>query len=144
MQITVCAKPFDPWRELQRHQAELSPGAVGACASFVGTMRDFNDGATVHKMTLEHYPEMTERQLTLLTEQAIARNELTDALIIHRIGEIHPNDAIVLVAAWSPHRANAFAGCRELIEHLKTRAPFWKCETGEGGERWVAGNTPCE
>lgn len=129
---------FNPWEHLQRYQNEqLKPGQYGATASFVGTMRDFNIGETVTHMTLEHYPAMTQHHLDRLCEQANKKFALDDCLIIHRYGEIHPGEPIVLTAAWSAHRAQAFDACRFLMEELKQHAPFWKKEVTTAGERWV-------
>ncbi len=135
---------FDPWGEVQRYQDEQlgCAGRYGATAVFVGTMREFNEGDTVHAMTLEHYPGMTERHLRYIGEEAARRWDILDSLIIHRIGEVRPNDPIVLVAVWSAHRAAAFEACRYLMEELKSRAPFWKKEELEKGARWVEKNTP--
>lgn len=139
----VRAQPFDPWREISTYQeTRLAAGAFGACAVLVGSMRDFNQGEPVTAMTVEHYAGMTERQLTELVEESIARHGLLDVLLLHRIGELRPNDPIVLVAAWSAHRAEAFTACREMMEMLKSRATFWKKETLPDGERWVEENTP--
>ncbi len=145
MRIELRPRPFAPWREVAEYQdARLTPGGFGACAVFVGTMRDFNQGAQVSGMTLEHYAGMTERQLTELVEENIRRHGLIDVLLLHRIGDLHPNDPIVLVAAWSAHRAGAFKACREMMEMLKSKATLWKKETltDGDGERWVEGNTP--
>ncbi|MGY6216235.1 molybdenum cofactor biosynthesis protein MoaE [Methylolobus aquaticus] len=116
--------------------------SAGALATFIGTMRDFNEGDTVTRMTLEHYPGMTERQLAAIVETARARWQFIDALVIHRVGEVWPGDPIVLVGVWSSHRAAAFDACRYLMEELKSRAPFWKKETLGARERWVSCNTP--
>ncbi len=137
MTSRLLAEPFDPWQELAQAEAGLGPGTQGACASFVGTMRDFNLGDTVRSMTLEHYPEMTQQFLDGICREATARWNLVHCLIIHRYGEIKPGDPIVLTAAWSAHRAEAFDACRFLIEELKARAPFWKKEQTDAGNRWV-------
>lgn len=142
MPSEVRAHPFDPWQELSTHQTRLKGGAFGACAVFVGSMRDFNHSEPVTAMTIEHYAGMTERQLTKLVADAIAQHDLLDALLLHRVGELHPNDPIVLVATWSAHRAPAFTACREIMETLKTHATFWKKETLPTGDRWVDANTP--
>lgn len=143
MAVVVRSSAFDPQQELQRYQAEtLGAGKFGATLSFVGTMRDFNEGDTVHSMTLEHYPGMTEKHLVDLCDEARRRWDIVDALIVHRVGEIHPNEPIVLVAVWSEHRAAAFDAGRYLIEELKSRAPFWKNEQLTQGTRWVEHNTP--
>ncbi len=104
-------------------------------------MRDYNENQSVSRMTLEHYPGMTERHLRRIVETAGQEWPLLDALVIHRIGELQPNDPIVLVAVWSAHRTAAFAACRFIIEELKSKAPFWKCEATATGSRWVAHNT---
>ncbi len=143
MLIEIRPQPFDPWQEISQYQNNhLAPGGFGACAVFVGSMRDFNYGEQVNRMTLEHYAGMTERQLTRLAEEAIARHHLIDVLLLHRIGDLHPNDPIVLVATWSAHRAESFTACREIMETLKSHATFWKKETLVDSERWVEGNTP--
>jgi molybdopterin synthase catalytic subunit len=93
-------------------------------------------------MVLEHYPGMTERHLERIAASAVERWRLDEVLVVHRVGEIRPGDAIVLVAVWSAHRAHAFESCRHIMEDLKSNAPFWKKERTADGSRWVAGNTP--
>ena len=138
MPAILLDKRFNPWDEIQRFQsAHLQSGHYGATASFVGTMRDFNINESISHMTLEHYPAMTQHFLDKLCEQAKEQYALHDCLIIHRFGDIHPGEPIVLTAAWSAHRAQAFDACRFLMEELKARAPFWKKEVTEAGERWV-------
>jgi len=146
MLIELREKNFDPWQEIQQYQnnhPELA-GKFGASSIFVGTMRDFNEGVDVSAMTLEHYPEMTQKHLQDISVEATQKWELLDTLIIHRYGEIQPNDAIVLLAVWSAQRAESFSACRYLIEELKTRAPFWKKESVNEKTRWVQENTPAE
>jgi molybdopterin synthase catalytic subunit len=143
MTALLSGTAFDPWQELARIEAGFAKGSHGACASFVGTMRDFNAGDRVHSMSLEHYPEMTQQFLDTICTEAAGRWNLIDCLIVHRYGEIKPGEPIVLTAAWSAHRAEAFDACRFLIEELKARAPFWKKETTDTGERWVH-DTPDE
>lgn len=144
MAIELVDGPFDPWARLAAAQAGLAAQAgSGACAVFVGTMRDFNEGDAVAGMTLEHYPGMTERALATIAAEARSRWPVDEVLVVHRVGPIAPGDSIVLTAAWSAHREAAFAACRYLIEELKHRAPFWKKETlAAGGARWVERNTP--
>lgn len=145
MPVELRDAPFDPWQALVEYQAaRLRPGEFGATAAFVGTMRDFNEGEPVAGMFLEHYPGMTERQLESIVEECRARHALLDVLVLHRVGAITPGEPIVLVAAWSAHRAAAFAVCRALMEALKSRAPFWKREDTAAGGRWVETNTPGE
>lgn len=143
MHVAVLNSAFDPWQRVQAHQAQyLTAGSYGATAVFVGTLRDFNEGDNVSSMTLEHYPGMTEKYLEKISKDAAARWDLLDTLIVHRVGDLHPNDPIVLVAAWSAHRKDAFEASRWLMEELKSRAPFWKKERlSEGAERWVEKNT---
>ncbi len=144
MKVQVTDQPFDPWIEVQARQNERSVenGSVGATAVFVGTMRDFNEGESVQGMFLEHYPGMTERYLEKICIDAAAQWDLLDSLIVHRVGELHPADPIVLVAVWSAHRKDAFEANRWLMEALKSRAPFWKKEQLQDGSRWVEHNTP--
>lgn len=143
MRIEIREAPFDPLRELAYYQDSLIElqCKYGATASFIGTMRDHNEGDSVQGMILEHYPEMTERHLQGIVEEATRRWPLLDTLVIHRVGELRPNDPIVLVAVWSAHRAAAFEACRFIMEGLKSRAPFWKKEILSHGQRWVEKNT---
>ena len=111
--------------------------AVGAIASFIGLVRDLNDGARVETMTLEHYPGMTEKAIAGIVAEAMARWALVDALVIHRHGRLFPGEAIMMVATAAPHRGDAFAAAEYLMDYLKSRAPFWKKELGAEGEVWV-------
>lgn len=139
MAAWVTDQALDPWREIQAYQAEHTQllGQFGATTCFVGTMRDFNQGHTVQAMTLEHYPAMTQKYLDKLCLEASQRWQILDVLLIHRYGRLLPTDPIVLVAVWSAHRQHAFDACRYVIDELKTRAPFWKQESTQAGERWV-------
>lgn len=130
---------FDPFAEIQAFQNQLElAGKFGATSIFIGTMRDFNEGDDVQAMMLEHYEGMTQKQLVKMIESAKTRWEILDCLIIHRVGEILPNQPIVLISVWSAHRAQAFEACRFLIEELKANAPFWKLEQLCSNEkRWV-------
>jgi molybdopterin synthase catalytic subunit len=110
---------------------------IGAIASFIGVVRDLNDGASVAEMTLEHYPGMTEKSVEEIITQARGRWQVMDALVIHRIGTLKPLDQIVLVVVSSAHRGDAFAACEFIMDYLKTRAPFWKKEQTGKGARWV-------
>jgi molybdopterin synthase catalytic subunit len=133
--ISIRREDFDAAAEL--NALRQTGTGVGAIASFVGIMRDFNDGTAVSAMELEHYPGMAEKVLTDLLEQARQRWEITDARVIHRVGRLEPGDQIVLVAVASAHRADAFAACEFLVDFLKSRGPFWKREQTVAGERWV-------
>ena len=144
MSVKLSDQAFDPWQELQTYQQATAgmAGKFGATAIFIGTMRDFNDGDEVNGMTLEYYPGMTEKQLAAIVAEAGRSWALLDALIVHRVGDILPNDTLVLVAVWSTHRGNAFDACRFIMEALKSKAPFWKKERlSSSRERWVAKNT---
>lgn len=110
---------------------------VGAVATFLGCVRDMNEGDAVGLMYLEHYPGMTERELEKIAAEAQSRWDILDTLIIHRVGELRPLDQIVFVAVTSAHRGEAFAACEFIMDFLKTRAPFWKRESTPQGERWV-------
>ncbi|HVI53288.1 MAG TPA: molybdenum cofactor biosynthesis protein MoaE [Candidatus Sulfotelmatobacter sp.] len=130
--IRIQAEDFDPGAEIAR----LSAGntAAGAVASFVGLVRGDDD---LQAMTLEHYPGMTERQLAAIENEARNRWRLLDVVIVHRYGRLLPGDRIVLVAAASSHRGDAFAACEFLMDWLKTKAPFWKMEERAGRQDWV-------
>ena len=112
-------------------------GNVGAIVSFVGLVRDLNDGDAIQTLTLEHYPEMTQKALEAIELEAKTRWNVVDALIIHRVGTLKPQDQIVLVAVSSAHRGEAFKACEFIMDYLKTSAPFWKKEATNQGERWV-------
>jgi molybdopterin synthase catalytic subunit len=144
MLIQLRSQTFDPYQELADYQNTVVAGQYGATAVFVGSMRDFNEGDNVQKMWLEHYPGMTEKHLQAIADEAMQKWGLLDVVILHRVGEVMPNDAIVLVAVWSAHRAAAFDASRYLMEELKSRAPFWKKEQLDHKTRWVEQNTPAK
>ena len=133
--IRVQREPFDFAAVIDGLRA--GNPAVGAIASFIGLVRDLNDGAPVTSMTLEHYPGMTEKALEAIVAEANVRWDLIDAAVVHRIGELRPTDAIVLVAVASAHRRDAFQACEFIMDFLKTRAPFWKKEENSQEARWV-------
>ena len=135
MVIRIQEADFDLGAEIK----EIRKGdlQVGAVVSFVGTVRDLNDGSQLTNMTLEHYPGMTEKALEEIADQAKSRWDIRNTLIIHRIGPMLPEDQIVLVAVTSAHRREAFAACEFIMDYLKTAAPFWKKEVTSEGGRWV-------
>ena len=135
MPVRVQTEDFDVSTEIKA--LRQGDARVGAVAVFVGTVRDRNDGATVTAMTLEHYPEMTEKALQDIIEQAKGRWDIYDVLIVHRVGPLQIEDQIVLVAVTSAHRGEAFAACEFVMDYLKTKAPFWKKEATPAGSRWV-------
>ena len=135
MTVRVQTEDFDAGAEM----AAMRKGnpAIGAIASFVGVVRDVNEGDAVSNMTLEHYPGMTEKSIAEIVEQARDRWSVIDALVVHRVGLLRPTDQIVLVIVASAHRGDAFAACEFIMDYLKTRAPFWKKENTSEGARWV-------
>ena len=142
MLIEIKDSSFEPYQRLLDYQADAGfSGKFGATAVFVGSMREFNQGDDIEAMLLEHYPGMTEKYLNKISEEAAQKWNILDSLIVHRVGEMLPNDPIVLVAVWSVHRADAFDASRYLMEELKSRAPFWKKESLAENERWVEKNT---
>lgn len=134
MRIKVQEEDFD----ITEVNREMCTGRsdIGAIASFIGLVRDMPQNR-LEKMTLEHYPGMTEKSLGKTVETAQQRWEILDATIIHRVGELKPADQIVLVSVASAHRKAAFAACEFIMDYLKTDAPFWKKETDQQGESWV-------
>ena len=127
MKVSVQRQDFDLGAEVQAISRDAK---VGAVASFIGLVRDV-------RMTLEHYPGMTESAIGKIVEEAAARWQVMDCTVIHRYGDLAPNDQIVLVAVASAHRADAFAACAFIMDYLKTQAPFWKKEHRAGGAAWV-------
>ncbi len=135
MPVRVQTEDFDAGAELAQLRAGRAD--VGAVASFIGVVRDNNDGARVGTMMLEHYPGMTEKSIQAIIDEAKSRWGVFDATVIHRVGELKPRDQIVLVAVSGSHRGEAFAACEFIMDYLKTRAPFWKKEQTPGGANWV-------
>ncbi len=133
--LSVQEADFDPGAEM----AGLAAGRrdVGAVASFVGLVRDANEGRGVSAMTLEHYPGMTEHALEEIVAEAGTRWSLLAVRVIHRVGRLEPADRIVFVGVAGAHRGEAFAACEFIMDYLKTRAPFWKREDTPQGSRWV-------
>ncbi|MBL0944401.1 MAG: molybdenum cofactor biosynthesis protein MoaE [Hydrogenophaga sp.] len=115
----------------------LQDKGVGAVCSFLGTVRDRNDGQSVSAMELEHYPGMTEKAIEAMIDQAFERFDILGARVIHRVGPLQPLDQIVLVVVSSAHRGQSFQACEFLMDYLKTQAPFWKKEQTPEGARWV-------
>jgi len=140
--VRVQTADFDAGAEMAAMRRGNSK--IGAIASFVGVVRDLNEGADVAEMTLEHYPGMTEKALEEIVGEAKARWEIYDALVVHRVGTLRPADQIVLVVVASAHRGEAFEACEFLMDYLKTRAPFWKKEKNPEGGRWVEARTADE
>ena len=133
--VRILESSFDPTEEISR--LSCADKSMGAVVSFIGTMRDLNEGDSVSSMTLEHYPGMTEKALQQIVKQARDQWQLGEITVLHRVGKILPSDPIVLVAVTSAHRGEGFDACEFIIDFLKTRAPFWKKEMTDKGERWV-------
>ena len=133
--VSIQAEDFDLSTEVARLRAQ--DAGVGAVCSFIGTVRDRNDGAAVATMELEHYPGMTEKAIEAMIDEAQRRFRIRAARVIHRVGLLQPGDQIVLVAVTSAHRGDSFQACEFLMDYLKTQAPFWKKEKTPEGERWV-------
>jgi len=133
--VTIQTDDFD----LSTEVAHLREGdqRVGAVCSFVGTVRDHNDGQSVKTLELEHYPGMTEKAIEAMIDEAHRRFNIYGARVIHRVGLLQPLDQIVLVAVTSAHRGESFQACEFLMDYLKTQAPFWKKEDTPDGARWV-------
>ncbi len=133
--IRVQQEHFDAGAEL----SALTKGRtdIGAAVTFTGLVRDFSDREGVTRLTLEHYPGMTEKELARIEAEAVDRFGLAASLIVHRVGELSPGDVIVLVIACAAHRGDAFDAARFMMDFLKTEAPFWKKEAGANGDEWV-------
>ena len=138
--VVVQAEPFDVGESLKRlrqHPDGSWDTRVGAVASFVGTVRDLNEGDAVSRLVLEHYPGMTESSIQAIIDDAHARWPIFNARVIHRIGSLAPADEIVFVGVTSAHREAALAACAYIMDFLKSKAPFWKKESIASGDRWV-------
>jgi molybdopterin synthase catalytic subunit len=133
--VTVQTADFDLGAEVAALRA--GDAGVGAVASFIGTVRDRNDGTGVNAMELEHYPGMTEHAIEAMIDEALRRFDIRAARVIHRVGLLQPCDQIMMVAVTSAHRGQAFLACEFLMDYLKTQAPFWKKESTPEGARWV-------
>jgi molybdopterin synthase catalytic subunit len=137
--IKVQQAAFDVGAELAALKAGRTD--IGGTAIFVGSVRDLSDGAQVSSMTLEHYPGMTEKALADIEVEARSRWPIDDCLVIHRYGTLQAGEDIVLVITCSAHREAAFSACEFLMDWLKTKAPFWKLESGDAGSNWVQSKT---
>jgi molybdopterin synthase catalytic subunit len=133
--VSIQTQDFDVSQELAALRA--GDARVGAVCSFLGTVRERNDGSAVASMELEHYPGMTEKSISAMMDEAKKRFDIFAARVIHRVGLLHPEDQIVFVAVTSAHRGESFKACEFLMDYLKTQAPFWKKEVTPEGARWV-------
>ncbi len=135
MDVRITSQAFDPQAEIAAFTAGRDD--AGALVSFVGTCRATTGDVAVDELRIDYYPGFTEKEIMRLAEQTSRRFQCPDLLVVHRVGAIRPGEAIVLVAALSTHRSDAFEAVRILMDYLKTDAPLWKKETGPGGARWI-------
>ena len=133
--VSIPTEDFDLSAEVAA--LRRADAGVGAVCSFIGTVRDRNEGDAVSSMELEHYPGMTEKSIEAMVDEALTRFDILGARVIHRVGLLQPLDQIVLVAVTSAHRGQSFQACEFLMDYLKTQAPFWKKEETPQGSRWV-------
>jgi molybdopterin synthase catalytic subunit len=133
--VVVQVADFDLAAEIAVLRSDNSD--IGAVCSFIGAVRDRNDGADVASMELEHYPGMTEKAIEAMIDEALRRFDILGARVIHRIGLLQPTEQIMMVAVIAAHRGESFKACEFLMDYLKTQAPFWKKEQTPGGARWV-------
>lgn len=133
--VLIQTQDFDVSTELAA--LRVGDARVGAVCSFVGTVRDRNEGASVSAMELEHYPGMTEKSIEAIIDRAVVRFGICAAKVIHRVGPLQPMDQIVFVGVTSAHRGMSFQACEFIMDYLKSEAPFWKKEQTPEGARWV-------
>jgi molybdopterin synthase catalytic subunit len=133
--VSIQQQDFDVGAEIAALRRD--DAGVGAVCSFIGTVRDRNDGSDVSAMELEHYPGMTEKAIEAMIDDAFRRFDIRGVRVIHRVGPLKLQDQIVLVVVTSVHRAQSYQACEFLMDYLKTQAPFWKKESTPEGERWV-------
>jgi len=133
--VSIQTEDFDVAAEIAALRAQDK--RVGAVCTFIGTVRDRNDGQAVSTMELEHYPGMTEKSIEAMIDEAFRRFDIYAARVIHRVGPLQPLDQIVVVVVTSAHRGESFQACEFLMDYLKTQAPFWKKEQTPEGARWV-------
>lgn len=137
--VRITTQDFNLADEIASLRAGNS--GVGAVCSFIGTVRDRNDGSNVSSMALEHYPGMTEKAIEAMIDEAVKRFDIFGARVVHRVGLLQPQDQVVMVAVTSAHRGDSFKACEFLMDYLKTQAPFWKKEQTPAGARWVDART---
>jgi molybdopterin synthase catalytic subunit len=138
--IRVQTEAFDPAALLARFSVGRTD--AGAVVSFTGLARAASEGVAVAVLELDAYPGFTEPAIEALARQAKERFAVQDLMVVHRYGAIAPGEAIVFVATAAEHRRAAFQAADFLMDKLKTEAPFWKKETGPGGERWIEPRAP--
>ena len=133
--VSIQTEDFNLSQEVEQLRADVK--RIGAVCTFIGTVRDRNDGLSVSSMELEHYPGMTEKAIEAMIDEAVVRFDIFGARVVHRIGVLQPLDQVVMVAVTAAHRGTSFCACEFLMDYLKTQAPFWKKEQTPEGARWV-------
>lgn len=131
--IILTGQAFDPGALLSDFCQDRTE--TGAIATFTGLARAEQGDTTI--LELEAYPGFTEAAIGKIADEALRRFDLHDFHVVHRVGKITPGEAIVFVATAASHRRAAFEACDFLMDYLKSRAPFWKKETGPAGARWI-------
>ncbi|MDD2165044.1 molybdopterin synthase catalytic subunit MoaE [Glaesserella parasuis] len=139
MEQTLIQVQQDPFDQNAIYKWLSEQHSVGATTLFVGKVREMNLGDSVSGLYLEHYPAMIEKALREIVDEAKSRWELQRVAVIHRIGQLYTGDEIVLVGVSSAHRGNAYHANEFIMDYLKTKAPFWKRETTDHGDRWIEG-----
>jgi len=137
--IIIQSEPFDVARETDLLRGENL--SIGAIVTFVGLVRDMNEGVTVQGLTLEHYPGMAEKAIKQIVREACRRWSVETVKVVHRVGKLQPSDPIVYVGVASQHRGDAFAACEFIMDFLKVQAPFWKKEKTRNQDRWLEART---
>lgn len=132
--VRLQAEPFDPGAETNAFLEDIT--GMGAAVTFTGLVRS-TPGDPVQSLTLEHYPDLAQKQIERFAEQASKRFELSNIIVIHRFGRMRPGEPIVQVMALAVHRQAAFDGANFVMDWLKTDAPFWKSEETSDGHKWV-------
>jgi molybdopterin synthase catalytic subunit len=133
----VVRHPID-LSELVRHVTDASAGAI---ATFIGTTRNNNEGRKVIALDYDAYPEMAEKELRRIGDDAQKKWRIERMAIVHRIGPVQITEASVVIAVSAAHRDDAFQACRFAIEEIKKTVPIWKKEVYEGGEVWIGTQT---
>ena len=131
--LRVTDKPID----LQELVDWVTDPEAGAITIFIGTTRNNNQGRKVIALDYEAYPEMAEKELARLSDEAKKKWQICRMAIVHRIGPVQITEPSVMIAVSAAHREAAFAACRFAIEEIKKTVPIWKKEVYEGGEIWI-------
>jgi molybdopterin synthase catalytic subunit len=123
--------------ELREVIANVMDDGAGGIATFQGTVRAHSRGRAVLALEYEAYSGMAEKVMAEIADEVKARYELCEVAVTHRLGRVEIGETSVAIAVSAPHRQDALAACRDLIDGLKERVPLWKKELYEGGEEWI-------